>query len=465
MTPARPQPAVVEDLPDTGHADAQPEALRVLNWPRGVAASIGFTLLAAVFLALPAVLAVSGAVVAAVAVLPIIAGAYVARLAYEALAPARRGLSARRVIAAGVAAAGAVALVALSLAVLAESSSSAVLGVSGGLTAVTFLCAGTVRDLEQRLGTANRRIVLVGSPQQYADLRREIAQRGDLGLAGNLSQERLAALGPDGLTATLAEMQPSTLVLTSSAIQDGRIVAAAAALHSSGVRVRSLPDFYEEEFRKVAASELSPAWFLFDVAAIHDHRLYGRAKRVMETVTATLLLVLVSPLLPLIALAIRLTSAGPVFFRQARIGLGGETVYLLKFRTMRPAPPDVSASWATHQQDRITPVGRFLRRYRLDELPQLFNVVRGDLALVGPRPEQPVIAERLSRELRFYDARHCVRPGLTGWAQVNYGYGGTMRDVVEKLQYEFFYIKHQSLMLDLRVLMATVRTILSGSGS
>jgi lipopolysaccharide/colanic/teichoic acid biosynthesis glycosyltransferase len=229
------------------------------------------------------------------------------------------------------------------------------------------------------------------------------------------------------------------------------------------VRVRSLHEFYEQEFRKVAASELSPAWFLFDVAAIHDHRFYGRAKRVLETIAASAMLVVTSPLLPLIALVIRLTSPGPIFFRQTRVGLDGELIRLVKFRTM-DAAPDAPVGWATEQALRITPFGRFLRRYRLDELPQLAHVVRGDLALVGPRPEQPVIVERLSAELEFYAARHCVRPGLTGWAQVNHGYGGSVDDVLEKLQYEFFYIKHQSLLLDLRILVATVRTLLAGQG-
>jgi exopolysaccharide biosynthesis polyprenyl glycosylphosphotransferase len=462
-TPAVPAPREVRAAEFEGEAGGhavEPESLRVLSWPRAPAASIGFTLVLAAGFALPAFVSAPSAAVALIAAVPILALAYVARLVFEALAPPRRGPSVRRALAAIAATTFGLALVLGALAVLAVSVPPAVTISSGVLALGVMLSAAWGRDLEQRLGTSNRRIVFIGAPAQYRGLAREIARRGDLNLAGHAT----AGTGSrDDVDALLDRLDPTTLVLSSQAVRDPRLVAVAARLHGRGVRVRSLHEFYEQEFRKVAASELSPAWFLFDVAAIHDHRFYGRAKRVLETIAASAMLVVTSPLLPLIALVIRLTSPGPIFFRQTRVGLDGELIRLVKFRTM-DAAPDAPVGWATEQALRITPFGRFLRRYRLDELPQLAHVVRGDLALVGPRPEQPVIVERLSAELEFYAARHCVRPGLTGWAQVNHGYGGSVDDVLEKLQYEFFYIKHQSLLLDLRILVATVRTLLAGQG-
>jgi lipopolysaccharide/colanic/teichoic acid biosynthesis glycosyltransferase len=165
-----------------------------------------------------------------------------------------------------------------------------------------------------------------------------------------------------------------------------------------------------------------------------------------------------------IALAIKLSSRGPMFFRQVRVGRGGSQFRLTKFRTMTAPEPAQAPAWATEHAWRITPVGRWLRRYRLDELPQLWNILVGDLSLVGPRPEQPEIVERLRRDVAFYDARHTVRPGLTGWAQINGGYAGSDDEVRTKLQYDLYYVKHQSLRLDLRIVRATARAVLSGCG-
>jgi lipopolysaccharide/colanic/teichoic acid biosynthesis glycosyltransferase len=208
---------------------------------------------------------------------------------------------------------------------------------------------------------------------------------------------------------------------------------------------------------------LSPSWFLFDVAEIHRPRVYGVVKRVLEGGISALLLLAAAPLMPAIMLAVRLSGPGPLFYRQARVGKDGEIFTLTKFRTMRAAAGE--AAWATDQPERVTRAGGFLRRYRLDELPQLWHVVRGQMSLVGPRPEQPEIVERLARSIEFYSARHHVRPGITGWAQVNEGYGGSLEGTLEKLQFEFFYIKHQSVRLDARIIVATVRTVLAGRGS
>jgi lipopolysaccharide/colanic/teichoic acid biosynthesis glycosyltransferase len=203
---------------------------------------------------------------------------------------------------------------------------------------------------------------------------------------------------------------------------------------------------------------------MFDIREVH-HAPYARAKRILDVVVAIPGVLVLAIAIPIVAAANLVANRGPVFYRQPRVGVHGRTFSILKFRTMRPAAPGVLANeWTTEDDPRITPFGRFLRRSHLDELPQVWNIVRGDLALVGPRPEQPHYVEELTDKLAFYPLRHLVRPGLTGWAQVKYGYAGTERDALEKLQYEFFYLGHQSLAFDLRVIGRTVRSVVRSEG-
>jgi exopolysaccharide biosynthesis polyprenyl glycosylphosphotransferase len=177
-------------------------------------------------------------------------------------------------------------------------------------------------------------------------------------------------------------------------------------------------------------------------------------------------LLVLLPLLPFIMLAVKLDSAGPLLYRQQRVGRRGVVFNCYKFRTMRPdAEADTGATWATDNDPRITRVGRFLRSSRLDEIPQLLCVLKGDMHFVGPRPERPEFVEWLSKEIPYYGVRHVVRPGITGWAQVQYKYGNTREDAREKLQYDLFYIKNASLSLDLLIWFETVKIVLLGRGA
>jgi lipopolysaccharide/colanic/teichoic acid biosynthesis glycosyltransferase len=241
------------------------------------------------------------------------------------------------------------------------------------------------------------------------------------------------------------------------------LVDAASQLNLNGVHVRDLVSYYEAEFKKVPLSELSPTWFLFDIAPIHRRGLSRVLRRACEVAAAGAILLIAIPVLALATLAIKLTSPGPVLYRQRRVGKSGAVFTLLKLRTMTEAG-EADAVWASSAAHRITRVGRILRRFRLDELPQLWNVIRGDLALVGPRPEQVPIAERLERELPHYSARHCIRPGITGWAQVNLGYAGSIEGTTAKLQRDLYYVKHSSLRLDLLILWLTFRAVIAGRG-
>jgi exopolysaccharide biosynthesis polyprenyl glycosylphosphotransferase len=190
------------------------------------------------------------------------------------------------------------------------------------------------------------------------------------------------------------------------------------------------------------------------------------ARRLVSLTVSFICLVVTSPLLPLISLLIKLTSPGPVFYRQKRVGKNGSVFTCYKFRTMRTdAEADIGPSWAGDDDPRVTRVGRWLRRIRLDEIPQLWNVLRGDMGFIGPRPERPEFVEWLSHEIPYYHLRHIIRPGITGWAQVRYQYGASVAEAREKLKYDLYYIKHISLSLDLLILAESVKTILLGRGS
>lgn len=333
-------------------------------------------------------------------------------------------------------------------------------------TALVLFAARRLRSFELHLGASNRTIFFIGSRDQSKDFAREIRRRGGMRLVGHVHHPSLHGTSESAseLARIVMQKQASTLVLSSDAIRNETFVAAASELNLQGVRVRMLNDFYEEQFAKVPLSELSPSWFLFDVAEIHRARPYGLAKRVLETAVAAIVLLITLPLIIGVAIAIRLTDSGPVLYRQWRVGKDGARFLLTKFRTMRPEH-GARPGWIVDDRDRVTPVGRVLRRFRLDELPQLWHVIRGDLSLVGPRPEQPHIVDQLERKMEYYAARHSIRPGVTGWAQINYGYGGSDAGVLEKLQFDFYYIKRQSLRLDLAIIASTVRIVAMGKGS
>jgi lipopolysaccharide/colanic/teichoic acid biosynthesis glycosyltransferase len=218
---------------------------------------------------------------------------------------------------------------------------------------------------------------------------------------------------------------------------------------------------YEEITGKIPSTLINEGWFVGSLRAF-NRRGFELVKRLIDVTGAVVLGIPTLLICPLVALAIKAESAGPVIFRQKRVGRNGEIFEIVKFRTMASRPRGVQ--WAAEAERRITVVGRFLRKTRIDELPQLWNVLKGDMSFVGPRPEWTELYAELIREIPFYDARTMVRPGLTGWAQINFGYGASVEDDREKLQYDLYYIKHRSVRLDLSILLKTASTILRFEG-
>ena len=236
-------------------------------------------------------------------------------------------------------------------------------------------------------------------------------------------------------------------------------------LRLNGIKIEEATSWLEKISGRIEVDNLYPSWLIF-AEGFRFSLGFMLLRRAISIIASGLLLVLVLPLIPFVVLAIKLDSDGPVLYRQKRVGLGGKIFYCFKFRTMRQdAEADTGATWALDDDPRITKVGRFLRTARLDEIPQLWCVLKGDMSFVGPRPERPEFVEMLAKEIPFYGVRNAVRPGITGWAQIRYKYGNTVEDSKEKLQYDLYYMKNMSIGLDLMIMIQTVKIVLLGRGA
>ncbi|PPE69272.1 polyprenyl glycosylphosphotransferase [Caldimonas thermodepolymerans] len=237
------------------------------------------------------------------------------------------------------------------------------------------------------------------------------------------------------------------------------------ACRIAGTPILDLAGFYERARAEVPIDSLKASWLIYSQGFVQGPA-RRFAKRAFDIVTSATLLLLTSPIMLLTAIAIRLDSPGPIIYRQERVGLGGRTFMCLKFRSMTvDAEKDGVARWASQNDSRVTRVGAFIRKTRIDELPQLLSVLKGEMSMVGPRPERPSFVQQLREQIPFYDLRHSVKPGVTGWAQVRYSYGASVEDARRKHQYDLYYVKNNSLFLDILVLIETVSVVLFREGS
>jgi sugar transferase (PEP-CTERM system associated) len=236
-------------------------------------------------------------------------------------------------------------------------------------------------------------------------------------------------------------------------------------LRLAGLKVEEATSWLEKMSGRIEVEQLYPSWLIF-AEGFRFSNFFRFVRRLLNFSVALTAMVISLPLLPFIVLAVKLGSPGPALYRQQRVGRRGKVFFCYKFRTMRKdAEADTGATWATDDDPRITKVGKFLRSSRLDEIPQLWCVLKGDMHFVGPRPERPEFVEWLSNEIPYYGVRHVVRPGITGWAQVQYKYGNTLEDAREKLQYDLFYIKNASIGLDMLIMFQTIKIVLLGRGA
>ncbi|MFC1670447.1 TIGR03013 family XrtA/PEP-CTERM system glycosyltransferase [Spirochaetota bacterium] len=234
-----------------------------------------------------------------------------------------------------------------------------------------------------------------------------------------------------------------------------------------GIMIYNVPMLYEHVSEKIPVSYISDFWLIFNTFTGIDDNIYNnRIKRIVDLIVSCIALIITSPILILSAIAVKLNSKGPVFYKQIRVGYDDNNFQIIKFRSMRiDAEEKTGAVWASEKDPRITFVGKIIRKLRIDELPQLINILKGDMSLMGPRPERPEFVKELKKDIPYYSLRHVIKPGLTGWAQINYQYGASKEDALEKLQYDLYYIKHLSFGFDIAILLRTIHVILFGIGA
>jgi sugar transferase (PEP-CTERM system associated) len=320
-------------------------------------------------------------------------------------------------------------------------------------------------------------MVILGTEGQALAVARELSRRNDLPvhLMGFINPPNGAPdyrpsllgrpiLGPaEQLQSLVSYYAISRIVVAVEDRRNALPIHDLVRLRVQGIRVEDAHSTIAALTGRVWLETVKPSWFIFS-DGFQRSLVTLLLKRLVDLSCGLAGLVLTSPLMLLVAIAIRLDSKGPVIFRQTRVGLREQPFELLKFRSMRQDAEPAGAIWATENDPRITRIGGFLRKYRLDELPQFINIIRGQMSFVGPRPERPFFVEQLRKEISYYDERHSVRPGLTGWAQVQYKYGASLEDARRKMEYDLFYLKNMSIPFDCAIILRTIRIVLTGWG-
>lgn len=346
-------------------------------------------------------------------------------------------------------------------------------------TASAFVLLMAGRILFYRLVGLERlktRVLVVGAGREAASICARMRRKNDkrnfvlLGFypvpdEARLVEDNLLVKTDKDLARTVVELDVDEVVI---AVDERRGCVPLDALlrcRLSGVNIVDIEEFFERESYKILVDILKPSYFIFSDGFTHN-TITDRLRRIMDVVFSITLFVIFLPVMLITVLAIKIEDGmrAPVFYQQLRIGANGRAYKVLKFRSMVENAEASGACWASKNDMRVTRVGAFIRKFRIDELPQLFNVLRGDMAFVGPRPERPEFVCTLSENIPFYQERHLVKPGITGWAQLNYSYGASERDAREKLQYDLYYIKNRSIMLDILIIAQTVEVVLFGRG-
>jgi sugar transferase (PEP-CTERM system associated) len=281
---------------------------------------------------------------------------------------------------------------------------------------------------------------------------------------GNPQRVSLPIFPPQSLTAFVEKRNIERILLAGGGACAQSVANDLVRLRTAGIIVEDCHSFYERLASKIAVADLSPEWIALSGGFNRD-RLVLAAKRLIDILMSSVGLVLGAPLLLITALAIKIESPGPVLYRQERIGQNDKPFTLYKFRSMAEHAETHGPVWAAKNDPRVTRIGTIIRKLRIDEIPQMLNVLKGEMSFVGPRPERAFFVDQLKEKIRYYDLRHSVKPGITGWAQISYPYGDNEQDAIEKLQYDLYYIKHMSPFFDLQIIFESLKVILLGKGA
>jgi sugar transferase (PEP-CTERM system associated) len=349
--------------------------------------------------------------------------------------------------------------------------------ISMALVAASVTLNRMVFHAAWRVAVPAQRVLILGTKDLALIVARELTRRDDLNMrVVGLVRESGAWLpndewfghrvvgSTDKLEELVAKHRVSRIIV---ALEDrrGRLpIEALVRIRVQGVRVEDINTTMSALSGRVWLETVKPSWFVFSDGFRRSTATLA-SKRIVDLICGLVGLILSAPIMIIVAVLIRLCGKGPIIFQQTRVGLHGKTFNLYKFRSMRVDAEANGAQWAQWNDPRITRLGKYLRKFRLDELPQFWNVIRGEMGFVGPRPERPEFVELLRNKISYYDERHSIRPGLTGWAQVSYNYGGSVEDAYRKLEYDLFYLKNMSFLFDGAILLKTVRIVLTGAGS
>lgn len=306
-------------------------------------------------------------------------------------------------------------------------------------------------------------LLIVGVNNQSLELAKFVEENPQLGYELKYIMD-LTKEGIKNVDQVIRQEKINTVVISPETYQAPQIIDIFYRSLENRVTFKNLSSFYEQLTDKVPLGAINQIWFLENLTE-GSKKTYEELKRFFDLVFSFILGIIVLPFIPLIALLIKVGSPGPVFYRQKRVGQNGKNFEIIKLRTMRKDAEKVTgAVWAKENDPRTTIFGKFLRKTRVDELPQLWNILRGEMSFVGPRAERPEFLEDLKKEVPFYEERYIIKPGLTGWAQINYRYGSSIADTAEKLQYDLYYIKNRSLILDLGIILKTINISLRQAG-
>ncbi|MFM9935780.1 MAG: TIGR03013 family XrtA/PEP-CTERM system glycosyltransferase [Novosphingobium sp.] len=326
------------------------------------------------------------------------------------------------------------------------------------------------------LGTAafRRRVLVLGAGER-AERLRQLGERPEAGfiLVGYIGmsdskpviQEAINRTAIHNLTRYVENLGVSEVVLALEERRNALPLKDLLRIKTTGVHVNDFSTFMERETGRVDLDTVNPSWLIFSDGFSSGRMISSGMKRIFDIVVSLVLLAMTAPVIALFAVLVKLDSRGPAFFRQTRVGLYGETFSLVKLRSMRTDAEKAGAQWAAKDDPRVTRVGKLIRKLRIDELPQAWTVLKGEMSFVGPRPERPEFVSDLEEQLPYYAERHMVKPGITGWAQINYPYGASIEDSRHKLEYDLYYAKNYSPFLDLLILLQTLRVVLWNEGA
>ena len=309
------------------------------------------------------------------------------------------------------------------------------------------------------------RVVFVGENDYTQDLLESVKKDGQYVFAVSLNNTDIKALGKEIVEIYKTKKFDLLVDFTDKLLGDPKLTGKLLQYKLEGLQYYNYLEFYETYENKLPISHLSPKWFLENTGfEIYHNNFNLKAKRLLDLFFAMLIGIFAAPVIILAAIIVKLESKGPVFFIQERIGEGNRKFNIVKFRSMTTDAEKDGPQWASKNDNRVTKFGKIMRATRIDELPQLWNVLRGEMSFVGPRPEREFFIQQLEKEIPYYNLRHTVKPGLTGWAQVMYPYGASVEDAYRKLQYDLYYIKHHSIPFDVKVLLKTVTIVIFGKG-